>query len=265
MLVLLVFPSFVFFGIQGYSRFNERRPADGREGRRPARSRRREWTPRMRERGRAGAPADARLDPSCSRRRRCSAWRSSALIRDRVLARRRRQAAPDDRPTSGCARLFKNDPQFASLRNPDGSVNRDALGRARHVVGGVRASACARTCRAARCCRASAASAIAPAAAAVGGARRDVPAARGAGRSASMPRTSRQGRRRRDAELEAYYKDPANAAQFQAPEQANIEYVVLDLEAVKKGITVSEDDLASTTPRTRSATPRRRSAAPATS
>ena len=46
-----------------------------------------------------------------------------------------------------------------------------------------------------------------------------------------------------DAEVEAYYKDPAHAAQFQAPEQASIEYVVLDLEAVKKGITVSEDDL----------------------
>ena len=46
-----------------------------------------------------------------------------------------------------------------------------------------------------------------------------------------------------DAEIEAYYKDPANAAQFRAPEQATIEYVVLDLEAVKKGIAVSEDDL----------------------
>ena len=32
-------------------------------------------------------------------------------------------------------------------------------------------------------------------------------------------------------------------AQFQAPEQASIEYVVLDLDAVKKNIAVSEDDL----------------------
>ena len=46
-----------------------------------------------------------------------------------------------------------------------------------------------------------------------------------------------------DAEVEAYYKDPAHAAQFQAPEQATVEYVVLDLEAVKKSIAVSEDDL----------------------
>ena len=44
-----------------------------------------------------------------------------------------------------------------------------------------------------------------------------------------------------DAELEAFYK--SNAALFQAPEQANIEYVVLDLDTVKKGLTVNEQDL----------------------
>ncbi len=46
-----------------------------------------------------------------------------------------------------------------------------------------------------------------------------------------------------DADIEAYYKDPANAAQFQAPESAAVEYVVLDLAAIKKGITVSDKDL----------------------
>jgi peptidyl-prolyl cis-trans isomerase D len=44
-----------------------------------------------------------------------------------------------------------------------------------------------------------------------------------------------------DADIETYYK--ANQALFQSPEQANIEYVVLDIEAVKKGITVSDDEL----------------------
>ena len=34
-----------------------------------------------------------------------------------------------------------------------------------------------------------------------------------------------------------------NAAQFQAPEEATIEYVVLDLDALKKGIAVSDEDL----------------------
>ena len=44
-----------------------------------------------------------------------------------------------------------------------------------------------------------------------------------------------------DADIETYYKD--NQALFQAPEQANIEYIVLDIEAVKKSITVSDDEL----------------------
>ena len=44
-----------------------------------------------------------------------------------------------------------------------------------------------------------------------------------------------------DAELEAYYK--ANPKLFQAPEQANIEYVVLDLPAVQQGLTVNEQEL----------------------
>jgi len=44
-----------------------------------------------------------------------------------------------------------------------------------------------------------------------------------------------------DADLEAWYKD--HKAQFQAPEQADVEYVVLDLDSVKKNIAVSEADL----------------------
>ena len=48
-----------------------------------------------------------------------------------------------------------------------------------------------------------------------------------------------------DAEIETFYKDPANQAQFQSVEQADIEYVVLDIEAVKAGISVSEEALKS--------------------
>lgn len=46
-----------------------------------------------------------------------------------------------------------------------------------------------------------------------------------------------------DAELEAFYKDPANAAKFQLPESAQIQYVVLDLEALKKDVSFTEEDL----------------------
>ena len=44
-----------------------------------------------------------------------------------------------------------------------------------------------------------------------------------------------------DAELEQFYK--ANEKMFQAPEQASIEYLVLDVAAVSKGIVVNEADL----------------------
>ncbi len=44
-----------------------------------------------------------------------------------------------------------------------------------------------------------------------------------------------------EAELEQFYK--ANASLFQAPEQANIEYVLLDVETIKKGITVIDAEL----------------------
>jgi peptidyl-prolyl cis-trans isomerase D len=44
-----------------------------------------------------------------------------------------------------------------------------------------------------------------------------------------------------DAEIEAFYQ--ANPAMFQAPESASIEYVVLDLDTVKKSIVLNEEDL----------------------
>jgi len=44
-----------------------------------------------------------------------------------------------------------------------------------------------------------------------------------------------------DAEIDAYYQ--ANPALFQAPETANVEYLVLDLDSVKKSLTLSEADL----------------------
>ncbi|MCE1251721.1 MAG: SurA N-terminal domain-containing protein [Comamonadaceae bacterium] len=44
-----------------------------------------------------------------------------------------------------------------------------------------------------------------------------------------------------DAELEGFYQ--AHTAQFQQPEEATVEYLQLDLDAVRAGLTPSEDDL----------------------
>jgi peptidyl-prolyl cis-trans isomerase D len=46
-----------------------------------------------------------------------------------------------------------------------------------------------------------------------------------------------------EAELQAWYDDPKNAARLQSPETVSIEYVVLDLDAVQKSVSVPEDDL----------------------
>jgi len=46
-----------------------------------------------------------------------------------------------------------------------------------------------------------------------------------------------------DAEIEAFYKDAANAKLFEQPENAQIQYVVLDIAALKGGVTVSDEDL----------------------
>lgn len=48
-----------------------------------------------------------------------------------------------------------------------------------------------------------------------------------------------------DADVQKYYADPAHAALFRAPETAQIEYVVLDLAALKSQVSVNEDDLKS--------------------
>ena len=46
-----------------------------------------------------------------------------------------------------------------------------------------------------------------------------------------------------DADIETYYKD--HSAQFQAPEQASVEYLVLDMDAAKKNISINDADLKS--------------------
>ena len=44
-----------------------------------------------------------------------------------------------------------------------------------------------------------------------------------------------------DEELQAYYQE--HSASFQQPEQINVEYVVFDIDSVRAGITLNEDDL----------------------
>ena len=236
-LVLLVFPSFVFFGIQGYSRFSsgDQKTVAKVDGSAITQA---EFDANLRERieqARRQMPGlDAKLFDTPEMR----SLALDAMIRDRVLlvaADKLHLTVTDDR----LDRLFKADPQFAQLRNPDGSLNRDAV-----AAFGLSSQGFAARLRddftRRQVTQALADSAIGPAAAASAALdamyqQREVQLARFDTKDylAKVQPT--------DAQIDAYFK--SNAASFQAPEEASIEYVVLDLDALKKGVTVGEDDL----------------------
>jgi len=237
-LVLLIFPSFVFFGIQGYQGFNEGRKEVAKvAGQSITQAEWDEAHRRQVERLRGQAPGvDLKLFDTPEMKKRTL----DELVRERVMF----AAADKLRLTTGDARLtrmFQTDPQFAMLRNPDGSLNKtliEAQGMSvaqfeqtlrrdlatRQVVLGVMGSAT-------------------PSVAATDLAtdalfqRREV-------RIAHVdPKAFEAQVKPTDAELQAYYDDAANAASFESPEQASVEYLVLDIDAVKKGITLSETEL----------------------
>ena len=238
-LVLLVFPSFIFFGIQGYSRFagGDQQNVAQVAGQNISLV---EFDNALRERVERARRQMPSLDPKLFDTPEMRHIAIDALIRERVLlvAADKLRLTPTDDRLDG---LFKSDPQFAQLRNPDGSLNRDmiaALGMSsegfaerlrediarRQVLQGLTDTV------------------IAPASAASAALdalyqQREVQVQRFDTKDylAKVAPT--------DGEVEAYYKDPAHAAQFQSPEQESIEYVMLDPETLKKGIVISEEDL----------------------
>ena len=239
LLVLLVFPSFVFFGIQGYSRFAG---ADlqtvAKVAGQPVTQGELDAALRERvDRARRQMPS---LDPKVFETPEMRSMALDGVIRDRLTlaaADKLHLGMSDER----LDRAFKSDPEFAPLRNPDGSVNRDtltAIGMSSEVFAERLRQDLARR----QVLQPISTSAIAPAAAASAALeamyqQREVQVERFDAKD-QLAKVAPS-----DAEVEAYYKDPAHAGQFQAPEQASVEYVTLDLESVKKNIAVSEDDL----------------------
>ena len=237
LMVLLIFPSFVFFGVQGYSSFMEDsgKSVATVDGRGITRA---EWDnahQRNIERMRQQMPGvDTKLFDSPEMKRQTL----DTLVRERVLfaAADKLVLMPGD---ERLARLFRTDPQFAGMRNPDGSVNRELLAAqgmnseqfamrlrqdfgTRQVLAGVATSAFAPS---------------AAASASLGSLlqRREVQVQRFdlAAYAAKVNPT--------DADIEAHYK--ANEASFKADEQATIEYVVLDLAVLMKGVATPEAEL----------------------
>ncbi len=236
-LILLVFPSFVFFGIEGYSRYQGGEAdavakVDGQDITRI------EWDNALREqidRARQQMPnVDAKLFETPEARR----LSLDALVRERVMlaaAQKEHLVTTDDR----LRRLFTTDPQFAVIRNPDGSVNREAL-----AAQGMSSEGFAQRLRQELSQRqvmlGLAGTVIAPVSATDAALdamfqQREVQVQRFDAKDYLAKVSPSQ------ADLEKYYA--ANAAQFQSPEHETINYVVLDIEALKKDITVSDDEL----------------------
>ena len=238
-LVVLIVPSFAFFGIQGYTRLSEGdrltvaqvAGQDITQGELEAAHR------QQIERLRRGMPTiDVKLLDTPEMRKRTL----DELVRDRVMlvAADKYHLAPTD---ERLRRIFVSDPQFAFLRNPDGSVNKDVLAQQ-----GMSSEQFAQRL----------AQDIARRQVLLGIGGTAFPTASDSATAMDALLQQREIQVLRfdtkdylgkvnptETELEAYYKDPAHAARFTAPEQASIEYVVLDLNALKADITVSDEDL----------------------
>jgi peptidyl-prolyl cis-trans isomerase D len=238
-LVLLIFPSFVFFGIQGYtgSQGGENNTVAKVAGRNITQA---EWDAAHRtqiDRVQRQMPG---VDVKMFDTPEMKAQALDALVRERVMlvaVDKLNLMTSDER----LQRLFASDPQLAFLRNPDGSVNKDAL-----AAQGMSSELFAQRLRQDLSMRQVLAglggTAFAPAGAASAALdamfqQREIQVQRFEPKDYASKVTPS------DADLEAFYKDPAHAAQFQAPEQATVEYVVLDVESLKKDVSVSEDDL----------------------
>lgn len=237
-LVLLIFPSFVLVGMEGYSQFSDNAGTVAKVGKHKITQQ--EWDNAHRnfvETQRAQRPD---IDVSVFDRPEVKKQSLDALIREYVLL----MASQDQNlsvPAARLMRVFANDPQFAALRNADGTLNKGLLsargmsplqleGMLRQeltvaqVLGGVQGSA-----QGSSVATRAAVDAIFQV--------RDVQWLKLA------PQAYMAQLKPTDEQLQAFYKDPSNASWLTTPEQADVEYVVLDLEVLKSRVSVSEDDL----------------------
>ena len=240
LLFLLIVPSFVLFGLDGYGKSQDKSPVVAKvDGKEILQS---EWDrAHLREvdKLKASMPSlDAKLLDSPE----AKYATLERLVRDRVLTAataKSKLSTSDQR----LARELQGNPDIASLRRPDGTLDmeryKQLLGAqgmspemfeasvrndlsTRQVLMGVMGSGFSSNVAAEVALNAYFE-------------KRDIQIARfaTADYAAKLNPT--------DADLEQFYA--ANASLFQAPEQANIEYVLFDVETIKKGLIVAEADL----------------------
>lgn len=238
-LLVLILPSFAFVGMQGYTSMMDGANAGvaSVNGRKITQA---EWDAAQRDQAervrRQNPTIDAKLLDSPEAKRQAL----EGLVTERTLKVAADQQHFTPSPESVAARFWA-DPQFAFLRNADGTVNKALLAAQgmtpsiflerlrqdyalRQVTGPIESSPTVGTASPKL-----AFDALLQ--------QREVQLQRFDIKdfAAKVAPT--------EAEIEAFYKEPANAAKFQLPESAQIQYVVLDIDALKKDVKFTEDDL----------------------
>lgn len=242
-LVLLIFPSFVFFGIQGYSGFSEGgNPTVATVGSRKIKQSELDAAHRRQvDMLRNQMPGiDVKLFDTPEMKRNTL----DSLVREQVMlsaAEKAGYVTTDER----LLREYMTDRQFDTFRRPDGSLNIPALEQALAAQGLTKQGydQIKREELMMRQVQTGMMSTVISPVAAVSTAMD----AMFQQREVQLQRFDTKDYLAKvnpsDADLEAYYKDPAHAAEFQTQEKADIEYVVLDLDSIRKGINVPEDEL----------------------
>lgn len=240
-LTLLILPSFAFVGMQSYTSMmgGANAAVATVDGRKITQG---EWEAAQKEQANRVRQQSPNIDPKLLDSPRAKYQALEGLVNERVLeaAATSQHFTPSEQRIT---EIFWRDPQFEFLRNPDGTVNQTVLAAQgmspsmlkqrlskqlalQQVTQGVEASAFG----------GSAAAKLAFDALLQ---QREVQVQR------FDPKDFAAKLSPTDADLDAFYKEPANASQFQLPEQAQIQYVVLDLEALKKDVSFTDENLRS--------------------
>ncbi len=239
--IVLIVPSFVFFGVQGYGQFNDPAGLAVAEvgGQKITRA---EWDAAHRRQTEQMRRQMPNLEAAFFDSPEVKRETLDGMVRERVLLTAAQSAhfsISDDR----LQREVMAIPQLAALRGPDGSIDVAAY-KALIAAQGLTTEGFEANMRQDLVLRqvlAGVTNSVAPA----GAAGRTALNALLQQREVQILRFDSKdqvaGLKASDAELAAYHK--AHEAQFRAAEQASIEYAVLDLDTLNAGISVTDDDL----------------------
>ncbi|MEJ1126257.1 SurA N-terminal domain-containing protein [Variovorax sp. CCNWLW225] len=235
-LFLLIIPSFVLFGVDRYQGSGNEEKVARVDGNNITRS---EWDAQHRNEVDRIRQQSPNVDPTLLDSDAMRYATLERLVRDRVLAAaaaKSNMTVSEERLT----RIFAQDAGLAAFRTPDGKFDRETFQRVtgrtpEQYEAAMRADLATQQVLLGISGTAFTPPALAAATINAFYDSREIQVARFTPDSFASKVTIS------DADIETYYKD--HTAQFQAPEQASIEYLVLDLEAAKKNVSVNEADL----------------------